>query len=325
MGTDADISVGPGQAVRILTGGMLPPGSDAVEMIEHAEEIDESTIEVTRTVAPQQNVIAPDEDLAKGEKVVSCGTRLRAQEIGVLAALGLKEVKVYKSPVVAILSTGDEVVPVDSEVAPGQIRDVNSYTLSTMVEAGGGEARRGGIIPDDFDKLLAASREALAEADMVLVSGGSSVGSRDHTIGAVSALPDSEVWVHGIGIKPGKPTILARVGAKAFWGLPGHVASAMVVFHVLVRHFLVHIAGEVPRSAPHQRVPARLSRNVASVHGRADFVRVKLEEREGDLWAVPVLGKSGLIRTMVQADGYIEIEMNVEGLDRGVEVWVNRW
>lgn len=323
MGVRAEVSVGPGKAARILTGGMLPPGADAVVMVEHTEKIDDATIEVSRSVAPAQNVIAADEDFAESDTIVSGGSRLGAQEIGALAALGTPEVEVIRKPVVAILSTGDEVVPIETEPKHGQIRDVNASTLSTLVQLSGGVALAMGIVPDDFDALLEASRSALETADTVLLSGGSSVGSRDHTIAVAEALQDSQILLHGVAIRPGKPTILARVGGKAFWGLPGHVASAMVVFQILVRPFLEHLSGQT--HAPRRRVSARLSRNVASVHGRTDFVRVRLEEIDGEIAAIPVLGKSGLIRTMLQADGLIEIEMDSEGADQGSEVWVECW
>ena len=320
MGTAASVAVGPGQAARILTGGMLAPGSDAVVMVEHTEVIDDTTIEVVRAVAPTQNVIAADDDVARGETVLVAGTRLRAQEVGVLAALGHSRVQVYRQPRVAIISTGDEVVSVDVVPGPGQIRDVNSHTLAALVAEAGGVALPLGIIGDDFDQLLSCCQRALADSDMVLLSGGSSVGARDLTIDVLAALAGAEVLVHGVAIRPGKPTILADVGGKALWGLPGHVASAMVVFRVLVRGFIERIAGLAP--TPPRRTRARLSRNLASVHGRRDHVRVALEERAGELWAVPVLGKSGLIRTMVKADGLVEIATDSEGLDEGSEVWV---
>jgi len=321
MGTSAEVNVKPGQAARILTGGMVPAGADAVVMVEHTEPIDETTLEVTRAVAPQQNLIEPDDDVRSGDTLLERGTRLRPQELGLFAALGCSEVEVFARPVVAIISTGDEVVPIEATPEPGQIRDVNSHTLSAMVERVGGIPRQLGILGDDFDALLSTCRNALAEADTVLLSGGSSVGARDLTLEVIEALPDSRVCLHGVAIKPGKPTILADVGGKAFWGLPGHVASAMVVFHVLVRRQLEHIAGARPRLEI--QVPARLTRNVASVHGRRDYLRVRLEYRDGLLWASPVLGKSGLIRTMVEADGLVEIDRDAEGLDQGAEVQVH--
>ncbi len=322
MGERAELRVGRGEAARLLTGGMLPPGADAVVMVEHTESIDEETIEVTRAVAPGQNVIEPDDDVRRGERLLEARTRLRPQELGLLAALGMTEVEVFRRPRVAILSTGDEVVPVETEPAPGQIRDVNSHTLAALVEGVGGIPRPLGIVADDFETLLATSRSALADADAVILSGGSSVGARDLTLEVIEALEDSRVLLHGVAIKPGKPTILADVAGKPFWGLPGHVASAMVVFHVLVRAHLERLAGTRPTRA--DQVRARLSRNVASVHGRWDYVRVRLEERDGEWLAVPVLGKSGLIRTMVEAHGLVEIERDAEGLDEGAEVRVTR-
>lgn len=317
MGRSAEGAVGPGEAARIPTGGMLPAGADAAVMIEHTEALDDSTIEASRSVAPGGNVIQADEDVARGDLVLEAGRLLRPQEVGLLAALGVARVAVFRRPIVAILSTGDEVVPADVEPGPGQVRDVNSHTLAAQVEACGGVARRLGIVADDFDTFHGVVRDALEEADVLMVSGGSSVGTRDLTIDVLQALPDSEVLLHGVSLKPGKPTILARVGRKAVWGLPGHVASAMVVFEVLVRSFVERIGG---LAGPRRQAStaARLSRNVRSVHGRTDFVRVQLTGNE----AVPVLGRSGLIRTMVEADGLVEIPRDSEGLDAGEVVEV---
>lgn len=324
MGACADVRVGPGQAVRILTGGMLPPDADAVVMVEHTQPLDDATIEVTRGVAPKQNVVEADEDLARGETLLYRGSRLRPQEIGLLAAIGAVEVHVFRRPVVAILSTGDEVVPVSAEPRPGQVRDVNSSTLGAMVRAAGAIPRPLGIVGDDLSALLATSRAALETADTLLISGGSSVGTRDLTIEVLSALDDSEILAHGVAIRPGKPTILARVGSRAVWGLPGHVASAVVVFHVLVGPFVERLGGH-SRPRPMALGVARLTRNVPSVHGRRDFVRVRLEDRGGEVWAVPLLGKSALLRTMVESDGLIEIDVDEEGLDEGALVPVRRW
>jgi molybdopterin molybdotransferase len=320
MGQTPDHRVGPGQASRIATGGMLPQGADAVVMIEHAEAVDDTTIEVYRSVAPGQHMVARDEDAARGEVLLPAGRRLRAQEIGLLAACGHTSVRVFDVPRVGIISTGDEVVPVTVEPAPGQVRDVNAYTLAALVAQAGGVPERYGIVKDRYEDLLEVCRRALAENDMVLVSGGSSVGTRDLTEAVLSALSESSILVHGVSISPGKPTILARCGTKAFWGLPGHVTSAMVVFMVLVRPFLIHIGGGTGETPV--RVRARLARNVASAQGRVDYVRVRLAEKEGQLWAEPILGASGLIRTMIAADGLMAVELNSEGLERGAEVEV---
>ena len=322
MGNKPDFSVGPGEAVRISTGGMLPPDADSVVMIEHTEAIDDATIEVYRSVAPGQNMVEIGEDLKKGDVILRSGAKIRPQEAGMLAALGNDTVKVYKKPLIGIISTGDEVVAVHESPGPGQIRDVNTYTLSGLVEELGARAVSFGIVGDDYAALLTKSAQALAQCDMVLVSGGSSVGARDFTIDVITALEDSEIFFHGISISPGKPTILARIQDKAFWGLPGHVVSAMVVFHRIVKPFIEHVGGRAGGHAEKIRLTATLSRNLPSAQGRVDFIRIRLKQKEGVLWAEPILGKSGLISTMVKADGLIEIGMNTEGLDEGTQVEV---
>ncbi len=319
MGEAPDFSVGPGEAVRISTGGMLPPGADSVEMIEHTEAVDDTTIEVYRSVAPGQHMVAVGEDFAKEAVILKQGRSIRAAEAGLLAAFGKTEVTVYKKPVVGIVSTGDEVVPVAETPGRGRIRDINTHTLSGLVRAAGGIPETYGIVRDDYEALLETCNRAFAQTDMVLVSGGSSVGIRDFTIDVLTAIPDARILVHGISISPGKPTILAKAAGKPFWGLPGHVVSAMVVFTTVVEPFLAHISGRTPETRT-VRIPARLSRNVSSAQGRVDYVRVRLVKKEGEVWAQPILGKSGLINTMVRADGLVEIDMNTEGLDKGATV-----
>lgn len=322
MGESPDLSIGPGEAVRISTGGMLPDGSDSVVMIEHTGAIDNTTIEVYRSVAPGQHVIQVGEDIKKGEIILSCGRKLRAPETGLLAALGHGTAKVYKKPVIGIISTGDEIVPVEEMPGPAQIRDINTYTLSSLVKDAGAVPVLYGIVRDNFDDLFAKCSLALTQTDMVLISGGSSVGVRDFTIDVLSSLPDPSILVHGMSISPGKPTILAKIQNKAFWGLPGHVVSAMIVFEVVVRPFIEHIGGLSVKHKRLLKLPALLSRNVSSAQGRRDYIRVRLLEKDGVLWAEPVLGKSGLINTMIKADGLIEIGINTEGLNKGAEVEV---
>jgi len=322
MGESSNLSVGPGEAVRISTGGMLPAGTDSVVMVEHTGTIDDTTIEVYRSVAPGQNMVTVGEDIKRGEAILPAGQPIRPQETGLLAALGRQKVGVYKRPVVGIISTGDEIVPVSDVPGPGQIRDVNTYTLMSQVLEVGAVAVPFGIVHDDYDALRTKCVQALEQCDLVLVSGGSSVGARDFTIDVISAMEDSAVLFHGISISPGKPTILARIQQKQFWGLPGHVVSAMVVFSRIVKPFIEYISGRGGDVRKEIRLTARLSRNVASAQGRVDFVRVRLFQENGANWAEPILGKSGLISTMVKADGLIEIGMNTEGLDQGAEVEV---
>jgi molybdopterin molybdotransferase len=322
MGESPEIAVGPGEAAQIATGGMLPPGADSVVMIEHTEAIDDTTIEVYRSVAPGQNMIAIGEDIKKHTGVLLKGQMIRPQEAGLLAALGRQTVCVYQKPVIGIISTGDEIVPINETPSRGQIRDINTYTLSGLIQEAGAVAVSYGIVRDDFKILFEKCKLALEQCDMILISGGSSVGARDFTVDVLSALGDAKILVHGISISPGKPTILAKAQNKAFWGMPGHVVSAMIVFSRVVKPFVEHLSGQAADQKKELRLPAKLSRNVASRQGRIDFIRVQLRLKEGRLWAHPVLGKSGLISTMVNADGLIEIDINTEGLDKGALVEV---
>jgi len=322
MGESPSFPIGIGHAAGIATGGMLPEGADSVVMIEHTEAVDHTSIEVYRSVAPGQNILEKGEDISKNAVLVPGGKRLRAQEIGLLAAFGQNRVKVYKKPVIGIISTGDEIVPIDETPGPGQIRDINMYTLSGLVKNTGADPVTFGIVRDDVNDLLKKCTLALDKTDMVLISGGSSVGTRDFTIEVLTALPDAQILVHGISISPGKPTILAKSHHHAIWGLPGQVVSAMVVFEVVVKPFIEQIGGLSIEHKKEFRLPARLSRNISSSQGRADYIRVCLNQKNGVLWAKPILGKSGLINTMIKAHGLIEIGVNTEGLDKGAEVEV---
>jgi molybdopterin molybdotransferase len=321
MGVKPDFAIGPGEAARISTGGMLPEGADSVIMVEHTDLLDATTIEAYRSVAPGQNIIEKGEDIQCREPALATKTRIRPQEAGLLAACGRTEITVFKRPLVGIISTGDEVVPVNRVPGDGQIRDINTHTLSGQVLAAGGVPIVFGIVRDSRDDLMEKCRSALQITDMVMISGGSSVGARDFTVEVLDALPDTDILVHGISISPGKPTILARSGHKPFWGLPGHAVSAMVVFAVVVRPFLDRLCG-LPAAVRQFGVQAVLSRNIASAQGRVDYVRVRLSDRDGVVMAEPILGKSGLIHTMIKADGLIAIGMNTEGLDEGTVVAV---
>ncbi|MBW1990300.1 MAG: molybdopterin molybdotransferase MoeA [Deltaproteobacteria bacterium] len=320
MGAAPGFSLAPGQAAAIPTGGMLPAGADAVVMVEHTEKVDEALVEVYKSVAPGDNVLTAGEDAAKGSTVLSAGTRLRAQELALLAALGITRVTVAKPLVAGILSTGDEVVPAEETPGPGKIRDMNAHALAAQCRAAGIEPLALGIVPDDEEALHAACRQALPRCDTLLVSGGSSVGARDYTVSALTRFSGAEILVHGVAISPGKPTILARVQDKPVWGLPGHVTSSMVVFHALVRPFSLALAGFSEKAAREFPVACRLAKNVAAAAGRVDFVRVALSWKDGELWATPIPGKSGEIRTMVAADALVPVDENTEGLDAGTLV-----
>lgn len=316
MGRSPGGAVGPGRAYKIATGGMLPPGADAVVMVEHTEELGAGTIGVTRPVAPGENVIRRGEDIAAGSVVLPAGHVLRPQDLGVLAAVGVTAVEVRLPWRVGIISTGDELVAPEEVPAPGQVRDINSYSLYGAVKACGGEPHLYGIVRDDLEEMRACLARALGETDMVLLSGGSSVGARDVALEAIAGLGEPGVLFHGLSLKPGKPTIGAVVNGKPVFGLPGHPASALVVFELLVAPLIRW--GRYPAENPGEfPIRARLTRNLPSAPGREDFVRVKLKVEGGVLCAEPVLGKSGLISTMVKADGLARIPAAKEGVEAG--------
>jgi molybdopterin molybdotransferase len=323
MGETPRTSVGQGQAVKISTGGMLPEGADGVAMVEYCHPLDEKTLEVRRAISPLENVIQPGDDYKKGTPVLEKGRRLRPQDLGVMAGLGQSKVLVYKRPKVAFISTGDEIVPIYEKPQPGQVRDINSYTLGAFCKGVGAEFIHLGICPDDFEPLGEMLEKALIQADTIWVSGGSSVGTRDLTLRAFEALNDFELLVHGISISPGKPTIIGKLRSQPIIGLPGHVGSALVVAEIFLRRLLFRLSGHEDSSGEfHAQVEAELSRNIASASGREDYIRVKLVKKGGNLTVEPIFGKSGLISTLVDADGLIRVDMNTEGLYQGQRVKV---
>ena len=316
MGCPADRSPRMGEAVRIATGGMIPDGADAVVMVEHTQEVDPTTIEVLRPVAPGEHVIHVGEDVRRGEPLLTCGHLLRPQDLGGLLALGITQVTVARRLTVGIISGGDEVVDPAAEPGPGQIRDINSYTLAALVERAGHVPVRLGIVPDVYERLEAAAQAGLVQSDVLILSAGSSVSTRDMTARVIAALGDPGVLVHGVSLKPGKPTILAFAGGKPVFGLPGNPVSCIVTFDLFVAPALYLLSGSAERP-PRQTVAARLTRNVASAPGREDYFQVRLERRGHVVWAEPVFGKSNLIYTLVKSDGMVRIDLDRGGLSEG--------
>jgi len=323
MGGAPSKELGPGQALRISTGGMLPQGADAVVMVEYCRLMDEKTLEVDRPVSPLENVIQPGDDFRKGRRILEKGRRLRFQDLGVLAGLGIGEAPVYTRPRIGIISTGDELVDVHETTAPGQVRDVNRYTLSAFCRKLGAEPVPLGRSGDSFHDLRALIREGLDRTDSVWISGGSSVGTRDLTLGVLESFDGFDLLVHGISISPGKPTIIGRVGACPVLGLPGHVASAMVVAEVFLGRLIRRLSGLRGASLEGRaHLTAVLSRNIESAPGREDYVRVKLSKEGGRWVAVPIFGKSALISTLVEAHGLVRVDLHTEGLYQGDAVRV---
>jgi molybdopterin molybdotransferase len=316
MGQAASVEVGAGQTAVVHTGGMIPSGADAVVMVERTQKLDEEDIEVLRPVAFGENIINVGEDILEEEEILPAGHLLRPQDLGGLLAVGLTDVVVSRRPRVALIATGDEVIPPSQQLGPGQVRDINTYTLSGLVQRAGGVPWSLGIIPDRFEALKSAAAQALAEADVVVMSAGSSVSVRDMTGDVINDLGAPGVLVHGISFRPGKPTVLAVCDGKPVIGLPGNPVSAMVVFGLLVSPMLWRWQGLARLPEP-RTIKARLARNVASVAGREDRIQVRLEQREDGLWADPVFGKSNLIFIMVKAEGMIKVPLDQTGLSAG--------
>jgi molybdopterin molybdotransferase len=323
MGQVADIEIKDGEAVKVATGGMVPKGADAVEMVEYTEWVDTQNLHAFKPLSPLENVIQVGEDVKAGEAVLHQGRLMRPQDIGLMAGIGRPDVLVYLRPRVAIISSGDEIVPIDTPPKPGEIRDINRYTIVSMVEEAGGIPVFLGIVRDRFDDLKAKIETGLKETDMVVITGGSSVGTFDLTVEVLQTFPETEILAHGVSIRPGKPTLLADVDRKPFLGLPGHPVSAVVIFHIFGKPILKMLSGISGGWAFHQmKVKAKAPRNIPSVPGREDYVRVKLVERDGTFWAHPIFGKSGAISHLAKANGLIKIGINEEGLEEGEEAEV---
>jgi len=323
MGQVPDFGVKRGECAPVSTGGMLPQGADAVVMVEYAQDIEETVVEITRPVSPLENVILADDDVKEGQIILHKGTLLRAQDLGVLAGLGIEAVEVFRRPRAAIISTGEEIVDITEKPEPGQVRDINSYTVGGLCTGLGVKPIYLGIAGDSFEDLKVLFEKGLSQADVILLSGGSSVGAKDMTLDLFLSFADVELVAHGVSISPGKPTIIARKGNQTLWGLPGHPVSAMIIFDVFLRYLFARLSGLAdPAGYYRHTVEAELDRNIESAGGREDYIRVKLVTEDGKLVAKPILGKSGLISTMVEADGIVKIDMNTEGLYRGDTVRV---
>ena len=322
MGAAADVGVRTGTAVQTPTGAAIPRDADAVVMVEYTQVTMPGVIEVTRPVAVGEGIVRADEDVTVGAEIAPAGRPLRAQDLGLLAAAGVTEMWVYARPRVAIVSTGDEVVPPERErLSPGQVRDATASALAALVTEAGGEPSPRGIVPDDVDALTKTLQAAVHDSDLVVVSAGSSVGARDETTAAVESLGEPGIYCHGLAIKPGKPTLLAECddGVPVI-GLPGNPLSALVVFRMVGLPVLRRVAG-ITVPPPEPTTTATLSRAVASAAGRLDVVQVQVSDRP-EPTATPLFGFSALLSLLTSADGYVVIPEAATGLDAGSTVTV---
>ena len=322
MGKEATQGLNKGEAIRISTGGMMPPEAAAVVMVEYTDETDRGLVEIHRSVSPWQNVIQIGDDIKKGEPVFSQGRRLRGHDLGALTGVGISSIAVYKRPRIALISTGDEVVDAEVDPRPGQVRNINQHSLAGLIEEVGGELKDWGVIGDDRAQLTEAIGAALAWADAVLLSGGSSMGAKDIALETILSFPESQFIFHGISIAPGKPTIFAKACGKPILGLPGYPVSALVIFDLFGAPMLRRLGGESLDALQRfsRTVRAKLTTNISSQLGREDYVRVVMKADGAGFKATPLPSKSGAIFTLVKADGMVRIGMNQDGLEQGEEV-----
>ena len=308
-------------AAEIVTGAPLPDSADAVVMVEYAIREDD-TISIHRAVSTGENVMRAGSDIRKGETILRKGQTVSSREMGVLAALGITQVAVYKRPLVAIISTGAEIVDPEKPLSPGKIYDINAFTLSAAVRECGGEPVNLGIIPDEMNQLKGALKEALNQADMVVTSGGVSVGPKDIMPQVLNRLGKLGVILSGIAVKPGKPTTIAIIDGKPVFSLPGNPTSALLMFYQLVRPQIYRITGTRDKSSP--MVKAYVAKRMFSARGRRTFIMVKLaRDKSGKVMASPVaLGLSGAITTLAKADGFVEIGAEQQFVEAGDEVLV---
>lgn len=320
MGEDTNLIVKSLETVYVPTGGIVPDGADAVVMIEYTEMFDEE-VAISCPVSPRENIIGVGDDVSVHDEVIGGGTLIKTQHIGALAALGMASVDVVERVKVGIISTGDEVVDIQSSLKVGEIRDVNAYSLKAMLTSIGCEVVYQDRVKDNFDNLQGALQKAIHLCDLVLISGGSSVGAHDMTPEIINSLGKPGVLVHGVAIKPGKPTIVAKNGDTAVFGLPGHPASCIISYKTIVEPFIQNTLLKVKGSSQMVMAQSGFQAHVSS--GRDVFYMVRLEGGSPTYTAEPVHGKSGMISLLSSADGYIEIPMEKEGLEKGEYVHVH--
>lgn len=320
MGEGIDIVLEDFQAVYVPTGGIVPDNADAMVMIEYTEKFDDE-IAINKPAAVLENIVGIGDDVKINEIIIERHTKLKTQHIGALAALGINKIQVYQKPKIGIISTGDEIVPIETDLKIGQIRDINTFSLAAMLNETGCEIVYKDRIKDDFKLIKRSLENAIDLCDVVLISGGSSVGNHDMTPEIINKIGDPGVLVHGIAIKPGKPTIVGKVENKAVFGLPGHPASCIISYKVIVEEFINNIL--LKHNNKDKQIVAKSGFQVHVSSGRDVFYMVKLNEIDGEYIAQPIHGKSGMISLLSKADGYIEIPMEKEGIEKDALLKVN--
>jgi molybdopterin molybdotransferase len=317
IGRESGQLLAPGQAIEIPTGGALPAGADAVAMIEHTTPAGDDRVALRRPASAGENVVKPDDDVGRGGLLIRAGQVVRPHDVGLLASAGVMELEAHPRPGVAIVSTGDELVAAELEPGPAEVRDANAPALAALVAELGGEAVAMGIVPDDPDALESVCRDALERCDLVVISAGSSVGTRDTTAGVVARLGPPGIWCHGLAIRPGRPTLLAEALGRPLIGLPGNPVSALIAMRLLGGPLIARLAGR-ERPSPQPVASVTLAGAVASAPGRLDVVQVALQ---GDV-ATPLFGKAARLSVLGRADGYLLVPEAVTELTEGTRVEV---
>lgn len=320
MGEACNLKLSEGETVYVPTGGMLPENADGVVMIEYAEKIDNENVCIYKPSAPNQGFMNIGEDFSAGQHFVGTGHRLRSKDAGVLAACGHDTVQVFKKPRVGIISTGDEIIEVSAKPKLGEIRDINANIIATFLKEAGAEITVIKIVKDEFDGFLKSFKDIIQGCDLLLISGGSSAGNKDFTKDIINASGDIGVFTHGIAIKPGKPTIIGRAMGKPVFGLPGHPLSATIVYKVLVEPFIkkYYLSNDEPELC----ITCTLMENFHSGEGRETYQLVELNKVGYEYEATPLLGKSGSISQLFNADGYIRVDSLKEGIKKGDKIEV---
>ena len=317
IGQESDRELAPGQAIEIPTGGAVPAGADAIVMIEHTAAAAGGRVALRRPASPGDNIVKPDDDVARGGLLIRAGRAVRPHDIGLLASAGVTELEVHPMPSVAIVSTGDELVAAEQEPGAAEVRDANAPALAALVAELGGAPVAMGIVPDDPAALEAVCRDALGRCDLLVISAGSSVGARDATARVVARLGAPGIWCHGLAIRPGRPTLLAEVMGRPLIGLPGNPVSALVVMRLIGGRLIARLAGR-ERPSPQPVAAATLDHAIASAAGRLDVVQVALQ---GDV-ATPLFGKVARLSVLGRADGYLLVPEAVTELPEGTRVEV---
>lgn len=321
MGANPDFDLRKAGCALIHTGGMLPRNADAVVMVEHTQMASAAEVEILRPAGVAENVLKAGEDVQPEDIILPAGKRITPADIGGMMGLGILQVSVRLPPRIGILSTGDEIIAPGAERKPGQIRDVNTYTIQALVTENGGEPVTYGILPDQPEAVERGAREALAECDAVVITAGSSASTRDLTAEVINRLGEPGVLVHGVNVRPGKPTILGVCTGKPVFGLPGNPVSALVIAGLFVVPVIRRLLG-LPLHRLPAAVSAQLAVNLSSQSGREDWIAVQLVQESGGYRAEPIFSKSNLIFSLARADGLMKIPADANGLAAGTRVEV---